>query len=77
MVAVYKMIKRKLNLKKIGNKGKLLRPQPFAVYNAGLYNMKILKKLPFKECRKFALKLFQCKDEPHILAGVELDGYLG
>jgi len=39
--------------------------------------MKILKKLPFKECRKFALELFQCKDEPHILAGIELDGYLG
>jgi len=33
--------------------------------------------LPFKEYREFALQLFQCKDEPHKLAGVELDGYFG
>ena len=76
--AIYTMIKRMLNLKeKIGNKGKPLKPKPFAVHNAGLYDMKILKKLPFKEYRKFALELFQCKDEPHTLAGIELDGYLG
>lgn len=76
--AIYTMIKRMLNLKeKIGNKGKPLKPKPFAVYNAGLYDMKILKKLPFKEYRKFALELFQCKDEPHELAGIDLDGYLG
>jgi len=30
-----------------------------------------------KEYRKFALELFQCKEEPHTLAGIELDGYLG
>ncbi len=76
--AIYTMIKRMLNLKeKIGNKGKPLKPKPFAVYNAGLYDMKILKKLPFREYRKFALELFQCKDEAHELAGIELDGYLG
>jgi len=76
--AIYTMIKRMLNLKeKIGNKGKPLKPKPFAVYNAGLYDMKILKKLPFKEYRKFALELFQCKDDLHELAGVDLDGYLG
>ncbi|MCD6572577.1 MAG: site-specific DNA-methyltransferase [Thermoplasmata archaeon] len=76
--AIYTMIKRMLNLKeKIGNKGRHLIPKSFAVYNAGLYDMKILKKLPFKEYRKFALELFQCKDEPHTLAGIELDGYLG
>jgi len=76
--AIYTMIKRMLNLKeKIGNKGKSLKPRPFAVYNAGFYDMKILKKLPFKEYRGFALELFQCKDEPHTLAGIELDGYLG
>ena len=76
--AIYTMIKRMLNLKeKIGNKGKPLKPKPFVVYSAGLYDMKILKELPFKEYRKFALELFQCKDEPHTLAGIELDGYLG
>jgi len=76
--AIYTMIKRMLNLKeKIGNKGRSLKPKPFVVYNAGLYDMKILKELPFKEYRKFALELFQCKDEPHTLAGIDLDGYFG
>ncbi len=76
--AIYTMIKRMLNLKQeIGNKGRPLKPKPFAVYNAGLYDMKILKELPFPEYRKFALELFQCKDEPHTIAGIDLDGYLG
>lgn len=76
--AIYTMIKRMLNLRaEIGNKGKPLKPKPFIVYNAGLYDMKIIKELPFKEYREFALELFQCKDEPHELAGIELDGYLG
>jgi site-specific DNA-methyltransferase (adenine-specific)/adenine-specific DNA-methyltransferase len=76
--AIYTMIKRMLNLKeKIGNKGRPLRPAPFAVYNAGLYDMKMLKRLPFVEYRRFSLELFQCKDEPHTLSGIELDGYLG
>ena len=76
--AIYTMIKRMLNLKQeIGNKGKSLKPKSFAVYNAGLYDMKTLKEIPFEEYHKFALELFQCKDEPHTLAGIELDGYLG
>jgi len=76
--AIYTIIKRMLNLKQdIGNKGKSLTPKLFAVYNAGLYDMKILKELPFVEYHKFALELFQCKDEPHTLAGIDLDGYFG
>ncbi len=76
--SIYTMIKRMLNLKeKIGNKGKYLKPKPFVVYNAGLYDMNMLKDLPFIKYRKFALELFQCKDAPHTLAGIELDGYLG
>lgn len=76
--AIYTIIKRMLDLKEqIGNKGKSLEPKAFAVYNAGLYDMKTLKELPFAEYRRFALELFQCKDEPHTLAGIELDGYLG
>ena len=76
--AIYTMTRRLLNLKQeIGNKGRVLKAKPFIVYNAGLYDMKVLKELPFKEYREFALQLFQCKDEPHKLAGVQLDGYLG
>lgn len=76
--AIYTIIRRMFNLKeKIGNKGKPLKPKPFAVYNAGLYDMKMLKELPFKKYCKFALELFQCKDELHTLAGIDLDGYFG
>lgn len=76
--AIYTVIKRMLNLKQdISNKGKPLTPKPFVIYNAGLYDIKILKKLPFVEYRKFVLELFQCKDDPHVLAGIDLDGYFG
>lgn len=76
--ALYIMTKRMLNLKQqIRNRGRSLKTKPYAIYNAGLYDMKILKNLPFKEYREFALQLFQCKDEPHKLAGIELDGYFG
>ena len=37
----------------------------------------MVKALPWDEYREFVLKLFQCRDEKHRIAGVELDGYLG
>ncbi|MEA3222802.1 MAG: site-specific DNA-methyltransferase [Thermodesulfobacteriota bacterium] len=77
-LAIYTMQKRLLNLRKeIGNKGKPLKAKPFTLYNAGLYDYQKLKQLPWEEYRDFVLKLFQCRDEKHRIAGVELDGYLG
>lgn len=77
-LAIYTMQKRLLNLKEeIGNRGKLLKPKPFTLYNAGLYDYKMVKDLPWDKYREFVLKLFQCRDEKHRIAGVELDGYLG
>jgi site-specific DNA-methyltransferase (adenine-specific)/adenine-specific DNA-methyltransferase len=77
-LAIYTMIKRMLNLKeKIGNTGKPLKPKPFAVYNAGLYDYKMVKELPWEHYRKFALELFNCKDEPHEVGKLMLDGYFG
>jgi len=77
-LAIYTMQKRLLNLReRIGNKGKPLKAKPFTLYNAGLYDYKKLKQLPWEEYRDFVLKLFQCRDERHRIAGVELDGYLG
>ncbi len=77
-LATYTMQKRLLNLReKIGNKGKPLKAKPFTLYNAGLYDYQKLKQLPWEEYRDFVLKLFQCRNEPHRIAGVELDGYLG
>jgi len=76
-LAIYTMQKRLLNLKEeIGNRGKPLKPKPFALYNAGLYDYKMVKGLPWDKYREFVLKLFQCRDEPHRIAGVQLDGYL-
>lgn len=77
-LAIYTMQKRLLNLKsEIGNKGQKLEPKPFTLYHAGLYDFSKLKKLPWKEWRKFALLLFNCRDEKHTVSGIELDGYKG
>jgi len=77
-LAIYTIQKRMLNLKsEIGNKGKKLKPKPFTLYHAGLYDFSKLKKLPWKEWRKFALLLFNCRDSRHTVSGIELDGYKG
>jgi len=77
-LAIYTMQKRLLNLKsEIGNKGKELKPKPFTLYHAGLYDFSKLKQLPLEEWRRFALLLFNCRDEKHTLSGIELDGYKG
>lgn len=77
-LAIYTMQKRLLNLREeIGNRGKPLKAKPFTLYNAGLYDYRMVKELPWEEYRGFVLKLFQCRDERHSIAGLELDGYLG
>lgn len=77
-LAIYTMQKRLLNLKsEIGNKGKPLKAKPFTLYHAGLYDFSKLKQLPWEEWRRFALLLFNCRDDRHTLSGIELDGYKG
>jgi site-specific DNA-methyltransferase (adenine-specific)/adenine-specific DNA-methyltransferase len=77
-LAIYTIQKRLLNLKsEIGNKGKALKPKPFTLYNAGLYEFARLRDLPWESWRTYALSLFQCQDEPHKVAGIELDGTRG
>lgn len=76
-LAIYTVQKRMLNLKaEIGNKGKVLKLQPFTLYNAGLYDFSKLKQLPWVDWRFFCLQLFGCKDEPHTVGGLQLDGKL-
>lgn len=76
-LSVYSIQKRILNLKEeIGNRGKSLPPKPFTLYNAGLYDFSTLKQLPWADWRFFALQLFGCKDEPHTIGGLKLDGKL-
>lgn len=77
-LSIYTIQRRMLNLKrKIGNKGKTLKPQPFTLFNAGLYDFTQLKSLPWEDWRFFALSLFQCQDNPHKVGGIQLDGYRG
>lgn len=76
-LAIYTIQKRMLNLRReIGNKGATLKPQPFTLCNAGLYDFSKLKELPWEAWRFFALQLFQCRAEAHKIGGIELDGYL-
>jgi hypothetical protein len=76
-LAIYTIQKRMLSLKSgIGNKGKPLKPRPFTLYNAGLYDFSTLQKLPWEDWRFFALQLFGCRDEPHTIGGLQLDGKL-
>lgn len=75
-LAIYTIQKRLLNLRKdIGNKGRVLKPKPFTLFNAGLYDFSTLKELSWADWRFFALQLFQCRDEKHKIGGIEFDGY--
>lgn len=80
-LAIYTMQKRLLNIaesKDLENPKKKYSRQfkPFTLYNAGLYDFSKLKELSWDSWRFFALQLFQCRDEPHSVGGIKLDGYL-
>lgn len=49
----------------------------FTLFNAGLYDYKAVRDLPWPEYRQFALELFQCRPAEERIAGVTFDGYLG
>ncbi|WP_258360143.1 DNA methyltransferase [Moorella sulfitireducens] len=77
-LAIYTIQKRLLTLKKeIGNRGEPLTPKPFVLYNTGVYDYSQLQGFSWQEWRFIALHLFQCRDEPHMVGGVQWDGYLG
>jgi DNA modification methylase len=76
-LAIYTMQKRLLNLRQeIGNKSAKLKAKPFTLFNAGLYDFSKLRELPWDSWRFFALQLFQCRDQPHRIGGIQLDGHL-
>lgn len=77
-LSIYTIQKRMLNLhKKIGNEGGRLVAKPFALYNAGLYDERQIPQLPWAGWKFFALKLFECREAPHPVNGVDVDGYRG
>jgi DNA modification methylase len=61
-----------------GNSKKVTIPTraPFALYNAGLYDFTTLRRLPWEDWRFFALQLFGCRDEPHKIGRLKVDGKL-
>lgn len=76
-LAIYTIQKRMLNLlKEVGHTGRRLAPKAFTLYNAGLYDFSKLKQLPWADWRFFCLQLFGCKEEPHTIGGLQLDGKL-
>ena len=81
-LAIYTMQKRLLDIaesKDLGNPKKKYgkRCKPFTLYNAGLYDYRMIRELPWEQYREFALKLFQCRDGKHEISKIKLDGYLG
>ena len=76
-LAIYTTQKRMLNLRKeIGNKGPVLQPKPFALFNAGLYELEKPGEEPRENWRRFVLQLFQCLEEIHEIGGIRMDGKL-
>lgn len=81
-LSIYTIQKRILNIassKDSADKDKTYGKdnKPFTLYNAGLYDYNKIKELPWLEYRSFALNLFEVRDEPHKLSGIELDGFRG
>ena len=77
-LSIYTIQKRLLNLRaKIGNEGNPCKAKPFTLYNAGLYDFDRIRELPWEDYRLFAVQLFQIRDEPHAVSGIELYGYKG
>jgi hypothetical protein len=58
-------------------KEKPLPAKEFALYRAGLYDMEVVKSLPWEDYRPFVLKLFGVREDRHTRYAVALDGYLG
>jgi len=77
-LAIYTIQKRILNLKaEIGNKGKALKPKPFVLYNAGLYqDSGFIEKMEEADYKKFVLELFDAEPSDNKIKGVQMHGIL-
>ena len=77
-LAIYTTQKRMLNLtSEIGTKGKQLKPKPFVLYNAGLYqDSGFIEKMDEVDYRKFVLELFGAEPNDNKVKGVQMHGIL-
>jgi len=74
-LAIYTAQKRLVNLGVAAEKPSSAR-QAFTLFNAGLYDFSSLRELPWDDWRFFALQLFGCRPEEHMIGGLHLDGKL-
>ena len=66
----------------IAAKDKAEKEQPlpakeFALFRAGVYDMVVIKGLPWADYRPFVMKLFGVREHQHARYGLALDGYIG
>lgn len=73
-LSIYTQQKRLLNLTDKETKQEI-KAKPFALYSAGLYDFEKINELDRSNWQVFALQLFNCEDNPHILKGFEFNGY--
>ncbi len=57
--------------------GKKAPDESFTLFNAGLYDYRSLRDLPWPNYLEFVLQLFQCRAEEILIGGVAFNGYLG
>lgn len=76
-LSIYTIQNRLMNLlTDIWHKWKPLKPKPFAVYNAWLYDFQVLKNLDWNTYIWFTLSLFQCKQDKHSIDWIPFDWFL-
>ena len=73
-LSIYTIQNRLMNLKEeIWNKWKDVKPKQFAIYNAWLYDFKVLKNLDWDSFVWFTLSLFWAKQEKHKIDWIPFD----
>jgi DNA modification methylase len=74
-LAVYITQRRLLSMTKgKGKRMKVIKPKPFELCSAGLYDNQLVDNLSFDGFRAFCLELFGCREESRTIGGVEMAG---
>jgi len=75
--SIYVIQKRLLKLtEEIGTNGKPMKHKPFVIFNAGLYDYKLIEKLGEKDYVEFVLNLFQVDKQNFRINGLDFQGKL-
>lgn len=74
-LAIYMTQRRLLSVKQgKGKKAKPIKAQPFELCSAGLYDNDLVEAMPFEGFQNFCLELFDCREQPHIIGGIQMAG---